>query len=162
MAKSHKAGFGDIEQGPDQRQSVQNRHRPHPGKPGDSAAVRHAHQHGLGLIVGMVGGDDAIGANLTGVTDKQPIAGGARLFLQSGDGLLALPDQNGVGNSKPLRQSGDVLRFRLRFGPQAMVNCSGENFGAGRVGGAPICGEFQKGRRIGTTGDRQQDFAGAQ
>jgi len=63
-----------------------SRARSHAGHPAHSGASREAHQQGLGLIVGVMCGDDGIKAALERPFPERLISGGARLLLNRRSG----------------------------------------------------------------------------
>ncbi len=76
------------------------RSRRHAGEAGDARAAHQPEQHRLGLVVGMVGGGDRVGADRARVGDQQPVARLARPLLQAGSRASA-PVQTRVACGTP-------------------------------------------------------------
>ncbi len=71
FAKGDQRLFGMIEQGPQMSDAAALRPARHARKPVDAAAAQQAKQNRLGLIVGMMGGDESIRADGVGVVAKR-------------------------------------------------------------------------------------------
>ncbi len=102
----------------------------HGAKPGQPAAAHHPDQHGLGLIVERVRGEDAVRLGGARRLRQQPIARRARRFLQSGVGFL--PRQRRVRCGTPSLRANALDRTRLagRFATQAVIDGDGEQLAA--------------------------------
>ena len=141
-------GFGKVEEWTDQldRAAVagKRRHPCHAGKPGEPAAARHAHEHGLGLVVERVGGEHMTGVDLARGSRQQLIARGPRGLLQAGRGLGPDPRQDAVGHAERTGKPSHGSRFRSGFRPQAMIDGDGEKLRSIRQRLSPARGKEQE------------------
>ena len=77
----------------------------HPGEAGDARAAHQAEQHRLGLIVGVAGGRDRVGADAFGMGEEKAVAGVAGPFLKAGRGPRARPDERRMRDSEPSQKA---------------------------------------------------------
>src|SRR5206468_6470915 len=95
----------------------------HPGKPANSRSTSEAHQHGLGLVVRMMTGDNRVEPALLGPIAKQAIALLARPLLDRriGDGGPA-GGEDGVRDAELAADFGGACGFVGGVGPERVIN----------------------------------------
>src|ERR1700689_4606059 len=84
----------------------------------NAAAAQQSKQDRLGLIVGMMGGQDMICANVAGMLEQQVVARLAGALLDARFGLFAVPRQDVMRETERLRPSRDSFGLAARIRPQ--------------------------------------------
>ena len=101
-AEGDEVGFRHAEQGPDERDAAAPGRGRHAGKARDARAAQEPEEHRLGLIVGVMGGRDRVGADRLSVSGEQPVARLPRPLLKPGRGLRAGPDERRMRDAEAL------------------------------------------------------------
>ena len=128
MEAPARLGEGDeiallqADERPGDGHAVTRGHRVHAPQARDAGTAQQAKQHGLRLIVGVMGGHDRVGADRLGVVDEQAVARFARALLHAGRGLRAFPLKNAVADAEPGAERGDRLRLLRALGPKAVID----------------------------------------
>jgi len=151
LAKGDELRLGEPEQRARDLDLAAPAARRHAGEPGDAGATQQPEQHGLGLIVEMMRGDDDGRADPPRLGGKQIVARRARALLQPRRRLFALPDQRCVRDAEARAELRHRRRFRRAFRSERVVDGGGVELGAG-----PFRRHRQQRRRIGAAGDGQQ------
>ena len=99
-----------------------------PVEPENAATASHPKQHGLGLVVERVRGEDMGEACAGGGLRQQLVARVARRFLQSAARFLAAPVQSAMRQRRGCARAVSRRRFARRFRPQAVIDGDGEKF----------------------------------
>ena len=150
-----EVSFAPAEQGADERDGGGERaRRAGAGEAADPAAPGEAHEQGLGLVVGVVGGGDG-GQGAGGrPVGKQGIAFGASLGLEVG-GWRNGParGEDGVGDGEGGADGGDGLALGTGGGAEAVVDGRGLD-----LAGARGVGEEEEGEAVGAAGDGEAEF----
>ena len=126
--RAARLGEGDelallqADERPDDRHAVAGGRELHAAQSGDPGPAQETEQHRLRLIVGVMGGQQRIGADRLGVIDEQAVARLARALLQAARGLRALPLQNAMGDPEPGAERRDRLRLLPAFRPKAVID----------------------------------------
>ena len=89
-------------------------------------AAAHADQHGFGLVVERMGGEDMRGFCFARRVGEQAVARRARGSLQAGLRLGSGPTQNAVRQPKLARKASDRRRLAPGFHAQAVIEGDGE------------------------------------
>src|SRR5690348_17480700 len=84
---------------------------------------------------------------------EQPVASGARGFLQSGFGFSAAPTQNAMSDAEAAGQTFHRGRFARRFGAQAMVDRHRNELWAAVEPLRPARREYEERRRLRSCGN---------
>ena len=138
------------QQGPDHRHRAAGHEArfAHPGQAGQAAAAVEPHQQRLGLVVGMVRGEDRRKVALPGPVGQRSVACLARFALQvaAGDGDF----EDRAGNAARRACLGHHRAFARAFRPQAVVD--GGHFEPAWHG---RLGEQQHRQAVGTAGYRK-------
>ena len=131
-------------------------HSPHAGEAADPAAARQPEQDRLRLVVGMVRGDDVVGADRQGVPQQQVVARDARPLLQAALGLRPASSATSHAASRACA-GGRSHRVGFGAGLGAEPVIDGRDADRRRrVTCPPGRGKMQEGERIGAAGDGQQ------
>jgi hypothetical protein len=105
------------------------------GEAADAGASAKAHQQGLGLVVGMVGGEQERQASTLAPAAKGLVAGGAGFGLKAGFAVGDDDREGFVANAEARAEGGDGGGLGSGFGAQAVVDGGGlDAAGKGRRG----------------------------
>ena len=119
--RAARLGEGDeiallqADERPGDRHAVAGGREIHAAQSGDPGPAQETEQHRLRLIVGVMGGQQRVGADRLGMIDEQPVARFARALLQAARGLRPLPLKNAMGDPKPGAERRDRLSPPPRF-----------------------------------------------
>ena len=123
----------------------------HATQSGGAGAAKEVHQHGLGLVVGVVGNGDGVGACGAGRLGEEGVAhaAGGVHWASAERGHLAALD--GSGDVPGLGCGAHGLGLGSRLGAQAVVEMGHMELGAA-VGAQPVK-QVEQAERVGATGD---------
>ena len=147
--------LGQGEQRPREGECPERDRGRHAGEAADPRTAQQPEQHGLRLIVGVMGGDDDIGADPSRAGAEQGVARRARKLLDSALGLGPGPFEAVMGQAEAPGERGDRLRLGGGARAQPMVDRGdGDRRPAAR--GRPARRQDQQCGRIGSAGHREQ------
>jgi hypothetical protein len=128
--------------------------RPHAGEAAESAAMGEPHEHGFGLVVEVMRGEEQRCAIRPHRPADQPVSRRSRRGLDAGGRLRPLPAQDAGFDAEARGTFGGEPRFVRRFRSKAMVDSIDDQSwrGARR---RPMLREQQQRQTVGATGNRQ-------
>ena len=159
-----------AEQGTQMGHIAERRRGLHPGKTAEPAATQQSEENRLRLIVGVMGGEEKVGAEPMGMAQQQVVAHRTGAFLNASPGFFALPSQDfmrkaqvlgpnrhklGLGAgvlTKPVVDRGNEDRCRMPAGPSRCQPHEGNRIGPSgnsEKGSASLCQRGKKTVNIG-------------
>ena len=149
-----------MQQRPADRDSVSSRDSRHTGEAGGTRTAQQPEKDGLGLIVGVMGGQHGGGTLGPGAGGQQRVARVAGAFLQACLGFGALPHEQAVGNAQAGTPAGDHLRLGAGLRPQPVIDRRGNESRPSWRKRGHCPGKMDEGHGIGPAGDGEHEHFG--
>ena len=117
LGEGDEIAFLQADKRPRDRDAVARGGEVHAAQSSNPGPAQETEQHRLGLIVGVMGGHERVGADRLRAIDEQAVARFACSLLQAAHRLRALPLKGAMGDPEPGAERRDPSRFVRAFGP---------------------------------------------